>query len=355
MNPSPLSTLAIAELVYNRAKALHRFAHYTGILTLNGLARLALVADNAEDHERLLQEAQLQYQPFLEGKAEFSFCNFECYRSGGSGSAYLWWKGELPNGSEAIFQPYIDELLNDAPRDRNGTLCHPKKPEAEIIWIDIAFAVTPFLLYCGLKLKRDDLIHQAWMETKLLIDALYVPATGLVNQAINFRKAGQRSDDHWSRGNGWAIHGLAALIEAMPQNHPDRAEVEQTYIAFVDACLKLQDPKSGLWHQEMTAPESFIETSGSGLILHGIGVGIEQGLLSSEYRQAFEHGIRGYLSYIALDGSIHNTCVGCLSPGEGTKDDYINYPHNHHDCHAYGPAIFAFAQAHAIGIKTITI
>lgn len=356
MNPtSPISTLSLAKLVYNRAKALHPMAHYTGILTLNGLARLALTTDNAEDQQRLLQEAQLQYQPFLAGKADWKFCNFQCYRSGGSGSAYLWWKDALPNADASVYEPYIEELLNAAPRDTNGVLCHPKEPEAGKIFIDIAFAVVPFLLYCGLKLERDDLIHQAWTETKNFMEALRVPETGLVNQAINYCGPGHRSEDHWSRGNGWAAHALCALVESMPDDHADRPEVEACYVAFIDACLNFQDKECGLWHQEMTDKESYVETSGSGLILHAIGVGLKRGLLGTSHRKAFEDGLRGYLSYIAIDGSVHNTCVGCLSPGQGTKEDYANRGHLLNDCHAFGPVILAFAQAHALGIKEIKI
>lgn len=353
--PLRIQTLHVAQLVYQQAKALHTFQHYTGILTLNSLARLAISAEDSTAKEDLLKEAQTQYSPFLRGEAEINFCNFECYKCGGSGAAHLWWKDALPEASESTFIPYIEELLNQAPRDKNGILCHPKDVPSEKIWIDIAFAVTPFLLYCGLKLNRDDLISQAWKETRLLIEALYVPETGLVNQAINFRGLGHRSDDHWSRGNGWAMHGLAALIESMPKTHPDRKAVEKTYVAFVDACLKVQDPNSGLWHQEMTAPESYIETSGSGLLLHGIGVGLADGILDESYQAAFEKGLKNYLSYIAVDGSVHNTCVGCLSPNEGTKQDYIKHPYQLNDCHAFGPAILAFGQAYANGIKTINL
>ncbi|MDQ8208580.1 glycoside hydrolase family 88 protein [Coraliomargarita sp. SDUM461003] len=350
-----IDTFALAQSAYLRAKALKPFAHYTGILTLNGLARLALSAESPEVRAQLLEEAQLQFRPFLRGEAEFNFCNFECYKCGGSGAAYLWWKDALPEADASTFEPFIEELLNDAPRDKNGALCHPKDTPSEKIWIDVVFAVTPFLLYCGLKLERDDLIHQAWTETRLLIEALYVPETGLVNQAVNFRGPGHRTDDHWSRGNGWAMHGLAALIEAMPKQHPDRPAVEKMYVEFVDACLKYQNPENGLWHQEMTAPESYIETSGSGLLLHGIGVGLADGILDASYQEAFDRGLKGYLSYIAVDGAVHNTCIGCLSPNQGTKEDYMQHRHKIDDGHAYGPVIFTYAQAYANGIQTIKL
>lgn len=351
-----IATLALAEIVYNRAKATCDFAHYTGILTLNALARLAVSTDDSEERARRLDEARRAYQPFIEGRALFSSsCNFSNYRCGGNGAAYLWWKGELPEASEKSFLPYIEELIGQAPRDRKGILCHRGDPESEKIWIDTAFAVTPFLLYCGLAFERDDWISQAWKETRLLIEALLVPETGLLNQAINFDGPGHRSGDHWSRGNGWAVHAMAALVEDMPGDHPDRPGVEAVFVSLVDAWLKFQDPESGLWHQEMTAPESYLETSGSGLILHAIGVGLARGLFGDAHRMAFEHGLSNYLSYIAIDGSVHNTCVGCLSPNGGAREEYIKHPHRLNDCHAFGPAIFALTQAHLLGIQSIDL
>lgn len=354
-SPSSIDVSTLAESIFCKAKSCCNFADYTGILTLNALARLAIATDEPTSRQRLINEARANYQPFLDGRAEFRMCNFQNYRCGGNGSAYLWWKGELPAANQSHYQPFIEELITQAPRDSRGILCHPKSPEDGKVFIDIAFAVTPFLLYCGLALEREDLIHSAWVETRNFLEALTVPQTGLVNQAINYRGPGHRTQDHWSRGNGWAMHALSALVESMPDNHQDRAEVDERFVSFVDACLRYQDEENGLWHQEMTDPNSFVETSGSGLILQGIGVGIAKGKLSDSHRTAFKRGLQGYLSYIAQDGSVHNTCVGCLSPGMGTKEDYINCRHRINDAHAFGPAILTLAQAQAIGIKHVTV
>src|SRR5690606_18910556 len=127
------------------------------------------------------------------------------YRVGGNGAAFLWWRGELPGVGEEVFEFYVDELMTKAVRDRNGIYCHPKAPKEAPIWIDVAFGVTPFLLFCGLRMNREDCVEEAWAQTRKMVLALRVAETGLVNQAINFRGAGHRSADHWSRGNGWAL------------------------------------------------------------------------------------------------------------------------------------------------------
>lgn len=344
--------LSIALRAFDKHVEQHPLGHYTGILSLHGLARIGMMLKERGD-DAVLGKARSHLAPFLAGKENFP-CNFPNYRIGGNGAAFLWWLGELPDVDEAVFTRCVDQLLHEAVRDRNGVYCMPACPAEEKIWIDVAFAVTPFLLFCGLKLDRADCIDEAWAQTRKMIEALRVPETGLVNQAINFRGAGHRTNDHWSRGNGWGIFALAELVQYFPKTHPAHGEVVRMFKDLVDACLRVRDPKSGLWHQEMTAPESYIETSGSGLILYAIGVGLDVGVLSGEiYREAFETGLRSLLTYIAIDGSVHNTCRGCLSPEDGSREAYMRRENVLNDCHAFGPLVLAYGQAARLGMDSV--
>lgn len=342
----------IALRAFEKHVELHTLGHYTGIVTLHGLARLGLVLKRHGD-ETVLYKARTYLAPFLRGEEKFK-CNFPNYHLGGNGAAFLWWRGELPDASDAMFVSTVDEMIHRAPRDRNGIYCMPSAPQDEKIWIDVAFAVTPFLLFCGLKLGRQDCLDESWSQTRKMVERLRVAETGLVNQAINIRGAGHRTGDHWSRGNGWAILALTELMQYFPESHPARGEVVAMYRGLVDACLRVQNPVFGLWHQEMTEPKSYIETSGSGLMLYAIGAGIECGVLAGDsYRRAFEKGLHGMMSYIALDGSVHHACVGCLSPEDGSREAYMRHPHNMNDPHAFGPLVLAYGQAVRLGFACL--
>jgi len=77
------------------------------------------------------------------------------------------------------------------------------------VFIDMAFAVTPFLLYCGLAFNRDDYIDLAVFETMELFNILMDNETGLVHQGRGFQGLNSISQDNWSRGNGWGhLHWL---------------------------------------------------------------------------------------------------------------------------------------------------
>lgn len=342
---------AIAERAFHRHVELHSLAHYTGILSLHGLARLAISTSEPAERARLLALTTKHLTPFIAGDYAFD-CNFPNYLRGGNASALLWWQGYLPQVDASIFESHAERIMREAPRDSHGLLCHPIDPHLERIFIDIAFAITPFLLFCGRALDRDDFIHEAWRQTHGYVTRLRNPANGLLHQAINFRGPGHCTEDHWSRGNGWGLLALAELIAHLPENHYCRPDAEGLFVELADACASTQD-SDGMWHQDLTDTTSYVETSGSGLILFALGVGLERGLLGTAHRYAFEKGLRAYLTYIALDGSVHQTCRGCLCAGDGSKQAYMERWHQLNDRHAFGPVILAFGQAVRLGITQL--
>jgi unsaturated rhamnogalacturonyl hydrolase len=208
------------------------------------------------------------------------------------------------------------------------------------------------MLFAGLALYRREYVSEAIYQALTMCELFRDPANGLLHQCKNFCGPGLLSEDHWSRGNGWGLLALSELVGYLPGDHPRRVEVEGAFTDLVRACLRAQDER-GMWHQELTDVESYVETSGTGLILYAIGVGLEQGLLPAEARQAFVNGLRGYLAYIRPDGSVYHTCRGCLCPGQGTLFDYKVRAPVLNDPHAFGPVTLAFGQALSLGIAEL--
>jgi len=99
-----------------------------------------------------------------------------------------------------------------------------------------------------------------------------------------FNGANVISDDNWSEGNGWGAFALSILVRDLPEQHPKREAVVQLAKSFYAAVLKHQN-EDGMWHQEMTDETSYVETSGSGLLLYGLGIMIEKGLLDPRTRR----------------------------------------------------------------------
>ncbi|MBI5690557.1 MAG: glycoside hydrolase family 88 protein [Verrucomicrobia bacterium] len=329
---------AIALAAFDRHRALHPLEHYTGILSLHALARLAV----AERQEQLLERARESLRPFVRGERKFAG-NFSNYQIGGNGTALLLWQGHLPEAAEAVRREGR-RLLEEAPRSRDGIFTRPDKRGTDAVFIDAAFAVCPFLAFAGRALGEPAFLQEAVQQVHLLWPILRNPTHGLLHQARGFSRAEKVTEDHWSRGNGWGLLAVTELCEALPGGDPRRSILIGVARGLLEACLRFQDA-AGLWHQEITRPDSYVETSGSGLILYALGVGLARGWMPARYRPAFDRGIAGYQRYVAADGSVDNTCRGCLSPGAGTIADYMAQPAARNDPHAFGPAILAFGIA----------
>jgi hypothetical protein len=207
-------------------------------------------------------------------------------------------------------------------------------------------------LYSGLRFGKPEYVDFAVFQTLESFRILRDEKTGLIHQGRGFQGEGKISEDCWSRGNGWGAFALAILVRDLPESHPKRQEVVQLAQRFFASVLKYQD-KQGLWHQEMTDPTSYIETSGSGILLYSLGIMLEKGLLNKSYQKNLIKGLRGYLDYIRTDGSVSHTCIGNLCPGKGTKEDYKNQRWQLDDYHAFGPVVLAFTQAVKMGIEKI--
>jgi unsaturated rhamnogalacturonyl hydrolase len=326
------------------------YDRYRGVVLLHSLARLA-VADR--DDEALVSYVRNAFMPYARDEREFPG-NFPNYRCGGLGASYLLWQGLLPE-AEAAVRKYAREIMDEAPRDPDGILCHPKAPAKKQIWIDAAYAVSAFLLFAGLACDEKAWVEDAFQHTAKMVRILRNPDNGLLHQGRGFNPAQPDgiSADHWSRGNGWGIYALNELACYLPESHPRRDEARALYTDLLEACAAHQDDE-GLWHQEIPLASSYVETSGSALLLYAIGCGLQNDLLAADpWRARFERGLRGLLAYISDQYDLFHTCDSCLCPGEGTVADYLARPPILNDSHAFGPFALAFGQAHVLGISSL--
>jgi unsaturated rhamnogalacturonyl hydrolase len=344
-----MKTLAIARAAVAAHAARHSMTGYPAILTIQGLERIAFLFRQSED----LAHLERRLAPFLAGQVGWP-CNFPNYLVGGNGAAAALFHGLVPAAKEAVTSA-VPGLL-DAPKGADGLVIMRDRLEKQWLWIDAAWAFTPFSVHAGLALGRPEVVEEGCKQVFGMIAQLRNADNGLLHQV---RNSGTITPDHWGRGNGWAVLALAPLVEDLPTNHPRRAEAVQTFTGLLAACLKVQGP-SGMWHQELPRHDSYAETSGTAMICYGLGVALALdlapalGVSQAEVRAALERGLRALLGYLALDGSVHHTCIGCCHPGSGSVAEYMANPHAKDDNHAFGPFVLAFAQAAAVGITDLT-
>lgn len=347
-----MEPLTIAVGLYDHYESHQEVKHYYGLLAIYALARAA----DAGADEALFDRCEKILRRFPDD-IEHPPYNFPSYTIGGIPLAFLVSTGRMADRRE-ILREYADEMMS-APRDPNGIVTMPRQPDANLIWIDAAMATTPFLMYAGAALEAPEYLEEAYRQATLMYDEFLDSANGLLHQCKNFVGPGKYSQDHWSRGNGWGYLALAELVRNLPTDSPLYPDARRRFVALSAALIPHQS-ESGLWRQEIPLTSSYEESSGTGLILYGIGVGLRHGLLDEqEYLPVFRKGITGLVERaVNPDFSTEHSCPGCLCPGEGsekgTVDAYVNLRIPYRDePHSFGPIMLALAEAHLHGVRDL--
>lgn len=350
------STVPVVELaigLYDHYQSVAEVKAYYGVLAIYALARTAV--ETASDP--LLAKVETVLRRFPD-QIDHPHYNFLSYRIGGIAQSYLIEQGRMLD-RRALLQEYAEEMMA-APRDGRGILTMPHSA-GDLIWIDVAMAATPFLMFAGQAFGRDDYVEEAVNQAVLMYDEFLDPATGLLHQCKNFIAPGVRSSDHWSRGNGWGFFALAELVAGLPTDHPRKAEVEQRYLALATSLLAYQGPH-GLWRQEIPMAEAWEESSGTALILYGLGLGLRANTLAGpRWAEAVTSGLQGLTRYcINPDYSTENSCPGTLCPGsgaeKGTPSAYVRLRTPHRDePHSFGTFMLALSIADTVGLAELPL
>ena len=345
-----ISLTEVADAVIERGEKFVTLENYQGLLYLQSMAELALATKSDE----LMSDVRAIVKEFEAGK-RVGYGSFTCYSTGGNTVPLLALNGF--DDLKPLARETAAKMWKEQPKNLDGHMVPDTwYMQNNPIFIDCVLAVTSYFLYTGLFEKNNEYIDYAvWMTTSIW-DILYDPDSKLIHQAraCKGHPAGYITEDCWSRGNGWLSHALAALLKYLPKDHSQRKTVENIAKKYFKAVFEYQDAE-GLWHQEMTWKDSYVEISGSALLLYGIGEAIDAGILPKKYLQPFKKGLEGMMKYVDMNGNVANTCSGCLAYLNGTKADYDSHAYYTNEPHAFGPVILAIAKAYELGIKTLDL
>ncbi len=352
VSADPPEPLALAEKVADHYIATQTPGHHYGhLLTLYGLARVA-EASGREDYDSYVDDAlaELVKEEVPESPIGGSFQN---YAMGGLAGIYRYVQGR-PHGDEALLRRYVNQLIEEHPRNSEGLFSHPRPgdraPEERRIWVDCLMAVCPFLSMAAVVLDEPALHEESIQQYVLMEDALFNEELGLFHQSKNFGSVGSVAPDTWGRGNGWALIGLVELIRFLPEEHPEREPMIARLEHMMETLKPLQAP-SGLWRQNLVTEDSYEETSGSGLLLYALAMGLRKGWLPDTMKPMAERAWAGLAGTVSYEGAVHGTCVGTLGASDAPLEYWLERPTQTDDSHSFGPVLLAAAEMHLLRVN----
>lgn len=198
-------------------------------------------------------------------------------------------------------QELLDWALQKAPRDAKGIVYHTVS--AKEFWVDSVYMLPPFLAAAG---YYQEALKQVWGY----IEALYDPEAGLLRHIWSEEKNTFTDGSFWGVGNGWALTGIARVIDLLPE---EWKEEKEKLIAFNKNLLnKVMDHalSSGRFFNEIDNRASFEEVNLSQMTAYTIYRGIRSGWLpeTEHYLEMAGKLRKAALREVDEDGFIHNVC-----------------------------------------------
>ena len=214
----------------------------------------------------------------------------------------------------------LDYLEHDAPRTADGIICHNNVSFTEgystaQLWVDGLYMVPPFLAVMG---KPDE----AEEQIRGYIRHLFDPEAGLFFQIVDTESGRYVRKKHWATGNGWALMGIARVMDAAEEL--GRTDIREELAPFLnhllESMLVWQNP-DGRFHDILDEPDSFPDGTSSMMTAAVVFRGILHGYVRGNFRDAAETAYCTVAGKIDEMGLIHEVC-GCpdfLSEGTSAE------------------------------------
>ena len=231
-------------------------------------------------------------------------------------------------------------------------------PHYNTVWLDDMYMGVPSLAWYG-ALKSDTAsIMDAVRQIRAFRDRMWVslPPVGGIEGGLFRHGWVEEMQPHpffpWGRANGWAILTMCEVLDAINTYErsasgptvfdSQKAEIIGLLRQHLAGLCAVQD-KSGLWHQLLDDPSSFLETSASAIFTYCLAHAVCEGWIDP-----IAYGAQTLLAWNAVStqinekGQVENTVVGS---GMGfDRAFYCHRPVHVMAAHGYGPVIWAGAE-----------
>ena len=269
----------------------------------------------------------------------------------------LWERSGDENYKLALGQ-FVRQMENH-PKTQSGGFWH-KKTYPWQIWLDGVYMGMPFLVQYANDFNDPRWFDVATHEIILVYEKTRDPKTGLLYHAWDESKTQQwanpetgQSPHFWSRAMGWYVMAIVDVLDYLPKDHKDRAEIIRILQETCDALLKVRDPESGAWYQVLDQGNregNYLEGSGTAMYVYAFAKGANKGYLDPKYKEIAARAFDDMVDTFIVTGddglpSMINICGSCGLGGnpyrDGSYEYYTTEKKNTNDTKGVAPFILA--------------
>jgi unsaturated rhamnogalacturonyl hydrolase len=249
----------------------------------------------------------------------------------------------VPRGRGQI-DVYLDWIANRQFRLFDGTLAR-QVPMPSSLWLDDLYMSVPALAQMGALTGEARYFDDAVRQILQFSQRMFVKEQGLYRHGWV-----DGMDPHpsffWGRANGWAIMATVELLEVLPADHPGRPAILELLRAHAAGLARLQSG-TGMWHQLLDRPDSYLETSATAMYAFALARGINRGWLDRRvYSPVAVLAWNAVTTKVNTVGEVEDVCVGT---GMGFEPAfYYHRPRHVRAAHGYGPVLLAGAEVIAL-------
>jgi unsaturated rhamnogalacturonyl hydrolase len=198
------------------------------------------------------------------------------------------------------------------------------------LWIDDMFMITAVQAQAYRATGDRKYIDRAAFEMVFYLDSLQ-RENGLFYHAPDV-------PFFWGRGNGWMAVGMSELLRSLPKDNPHRPKIMDGYQKMMASLLRFQ-AENGMWRQLIDGPDSWYETSCTGMFTYAFITGVKEGWLDAgKYGPAARRAWLSLITYINKDGDISDVCEGTNK--KNSRQYYLDRKRNIGDLHGQAPVLW---------------
>lgn len=201
------------------------------------------------------------------------------------------------------------------------------------MWIDDMFMITAVQAQAYRATGDKKYIERAAKEMVVYLDSLQ-QSNGLFYHAPDV-------PFFWGRGDGWMAAGMSELLRSLPKDNPDRARIMKGYTTMMASLLKYQGT-DGMWRQLIDDPNSWPETSSTGMFTFAMITGVKNGWLDKKtYAPAVRKAWLSLITYLNENADIREVCEGTNKKND--RQYYLDRGRNIGDLHGQAPLLWCAA------------